>query len=72
MLQSGSSYPNPRKARRLGFGLLLSLVTVAGCGGGGGQAGFNKLDEFGRTYYLDGAGNWGAAGHAQVDVPEPR
>ncbi len=46
-------------SRVLGVALVSSVV--AGCGGGGMGGSFFDApgDEFGKTYYLDGAGNWG-------------
>lgn len=48
---------------RLWVGVLgLSLLSIGSTGCGGGMAGgfFDAPgDEFGKTYYLDGAGNWG-------------
>ncbi len=38
---------------------LLSASCLTGCGGGGGDIYSNARDEFGRIYYIDGAGNWG-------------
>ncbi len=42
-----------------------AIILVLGCGftwalpGCGDQPTFSREDEFGRTYYIDGAGNWG-------------
>jgi hypothetical protein len=56
--------------RRLAFAAAAMLsVGAAGCGGGGGGGGgvFDAPgDDHGKTYYLDGAGNWG---FGIADVP---
>ena len=45
----------------------LSLLTViGGCGHGGNTSAFDRRDPNGRTYYIDGAGNWGFGVHEVV------
>lgn len=45
---------------RVPFLVITSLTALAGCGaGGGGIQRTGSGDEVGRTYYIDGAGNWG-------------
>jgi len=41
-----------------GVAILASLAAV-GCQGPGQGPAFNEQDQFGRTYYVDGAGDWG-------------
>jgi len=39
------------------FGLAIAALCLPGCGPGASE--MNRADQFGRTYYIDGAGNWG-------------
>lgn len=41
------------------FILAASLVALAGLGCSGNNSSTNRADKYGRTYYIDGAGNWG-------------
>jgi len=54
--------------KRTAIGLLATWgLWATGCGGGGGGGFFDAPgDEHGKTYYLDGAGNWG---FGLTDVP---
>ena len=54
------TYRGSSSRRWAGCGWILAvalLVTGTGCSGSGWQ--FQPEDQFGRTYYIDGAGNWG-------------
>jgi hypothetical protein len=51
-----SCHPRPTQILT-GLGIAF-VVFAAGCNGGGGPQ-FTREDQFGRTYYIDGAGNWG-------------
>lgn len=56
---STSVYPNtggPSRLRMLAAAIIL-ISLVYGCAADGG--GSSASDQFGRTYYIDGAGNWG-------------
>lgn len=57
-MASSDSWPGLRVRGRLWPGALLALVVpLVGCNGG--APGASSLDRVGRTYYIDGAGNWG-------------
>jgi hypothetical protein len=48
------------RARPTGYGLVLAVVLgllVSGCSSSSDH--FTREDQYGRTYYIDGAGNWG-------------